>query len=142
MEVAALAGLLLVMMAALGDGGAEKGAAAMHLADRRWQNVGRRLFDEVAGGADRHHQRDVGIVAVCGKDEHLRVGLHQQNLPRSLHAIERGHGDVHDDHVRRQFLHQFQGHSSVLGLANDFDVFLQLQESQQAFTNDHVILGE
>src|SRR5205823_10181364 len=107
-----------------GQLGGQRGLAGGSLADRVDHVFGGAVLHEVAGGA-----RPDGV------DEHLPVGVHGEDHhlgPRELvahaagggHAVEHGHGDVHEHDVGTELLGQPDGLLAVGGLADDVEAVL------------------
>ena len=49
---------------------------------------------------------------------------------------------IHErDHVGRELIRALDGNGSILGLANDFEVVLQLKKASQATTDDLVVIN-
>ena len=62
--------------------------------------------------------------------------------PCRLVAVQRGHGDIHEDHVRA-FLHCTAYRlTAVLDQADDFHVSLRFDQFAQAFSHDAVVVGD
>jgi hypothetical protein len=56
-------------------------------------------------------------------------------------AIEVRHEQVHEDHVGAERIGALNGYGSILGLADDFEVVLQLEKASQAATDDLVVIN-
>ena len=61
-------------------------------------------FQDVALGAGVEHLAHHLFGFVHGKDHNLGFGSRLQNFPCCVQPINRSHGDVHDHHIRLQFL--------------------------------------
>jgi hypothetical protein len=93
-------GIPVMTLDASGDRGAEVRPALIHFTDGLGQHMGRRLFDQIAGRAERHDLFYIRVIAMGGEHEDFggRCGL--QNLPRRRQPIEQRHGNIHDHHIR------------------------------------------
>ena len=104
---------------------------------------------DVAGGGlleEKSHRPGVdrvfhvGVVVVGGKHQHLGPGLGLEDLAGGLEAVEPGHGDVHQHHVRAEFLRHGDRLPPVLRLAHDLQVGIESQHHAESLADDHVVL--
>jgi hypothetical protein len=63
------------------------------------------------------------------------------NLAGGFQAVEYWHGQVHQNHIRRNLAREQNGITAMLGFAYDFHVGLRRKHGTQAFSNDGVVLG-
>ncbi len=68
-------------------------------------------------------------------------GIEPVDEPGGLHAVEDGHGDVHQDDVGSQLEGQAEGLVAVGGLAHHLEA-LVLQGAAQALAEHPVVVGD
>src|ERR1700722_6495722 len=101
-----------------GDFGAEVFAAAMHDHDGAANFVAGGFFEHIAGRPGLEHGGDEAAVGVGGEGAGLYFGPFGQDLAGGIDAVEAGHADIHDDHVRGGGIAGHgEGHSAVGGFA-------------------------
>ena len=76
--------------------------------------------------------------------EHDDAGLRAPlaDDPRRLGAVQNGHANVHEDHVRAALHCTAHGLAAVLGQGDDFHVGLRVDQIAQALGHDAVIVGD
>jgi hypothetical protein len=65
-----------------------------------------------------------------------------QNLRSSIDAIEKRHGDVHDDKRGGEFFGKFNSLMAICGLSNNLCLLDSSEQERQAFPHDVVIVCE
>ena len=74
--------------------------------------------------------------------EHARARRGNRHAAGSFHAVQFGHGNVHDDHVRLQFFGQIHGFPSVARLTDDFHIGLRRQDHLESLPHHRVIVSQ
>ncbi len=116
--------------------------AALDLLDGL-QQLGRgRALEQVAADAGLERAEDVLLVGVHGEDDHLRLREEAAELTRRLDAVQERHRDVHDDDVREGAAGLLDRLLAVLGGADDGDPLMRLEQGENAFADDRVIVGQ
>jgi hypothetical protein len=79
---------------------------------------------------------------VGGKHEHFGGRKHFEQLTGGFEAIQLGHGDVHQDHVRPKFFGQRDRFPAILGFADNLKVVFEIEHFPKSLTHDGVVFGE
>ena len=90
--------------------------------DRPLELPGGDALDAVRARAGLHHRHDDPRVVRAGEGDDPRRPQELPHLPRRSNAVEDGHPDVHQDHVRLELPGQVDGLPAVPRLAHDLDL--------------------
>src|SRR6185369_10877210 len=100
------------------------------------------VLENVAGRASLEHLHHMALVRMHGQGDYLGPGKSGNDLTGRLDAVQIGHGNIHNHHVRRQFQGGPDRVSAVVGLGDHFDIELFLDKAAQPVTDDFVIVGD
>src|SRR3954454_17885852 len=121
---------------------ADQRLALHHGADRVGDLLDGDLLQQVAGGAGL--DRLVEIVLLVGDGQHEDLHRrHRLGQPAGgLDAADARHAHIHEQHVRRVQLGLGDGVLAVLGLADDLDALLELEDLDQASSEEGVVIDD
>jgi len=117
---------------AAGDLRGQQGVAGHDGAHAFDELVGRSAFEQKAAGAGTDRLIDVLVEVEGREDQHLgrRVGAGEQ-APGGFQAVQNRHADVHQDEVGRKLSYLGERVAAVVGLADDVEVGLGLEDHPQ-----------
>ena len=115
--------------------------------DGRGDLVGVGVLEQVPGGAGLERGVHALLLGERGQRHHLDVVVAGADLAGRLDAVDRRHLEVHDDDVGSPALgvqpgEQVQRLRPAVGVADDLEVGLALEEGQQPAANDRVIVDD
>ena len=125
-----------------GHFGAEVGVPAGDRADRQEEFLGDRPLEEIPLGAIPEGLPDQTLVGIHGEDQGPGLRCPAAQPGHGLEPVQVGHGDVDDENIGPQTLHQGQGLRTVGRLAEDRDVPRPLQEGADALADQVMIVGD
>jgi hypothetical protein len=132
-----------------GDGGVDRAAARVHLADRARQLValGDVVLQQIrqTAVAAAEQGQGVGFVVVRGQDHDAGVRMLRSDRVRAVDALQLergGHLDVGHHDVGLVLLGCGEQRRGVLGHPHDLDVVIRVQERAHAFAYQHVVLTQ
>ena len=125
-----------------GHFGAEVGVPAGDRADRQEEFLGDRPLEEIPLGAIPKGLPDQALVGIHGEDQGSGLRCPAAQPGHGLEPVQMGHGDVDDENIGPQTLHQGQGLRTVGRLAEDRDVPRPLQEGADALADQVMIVGD
>ena len=123
-----------VLDEALGDGRGEEGVVPAGGDHCVGELLGREVLEQEAVRAGPEGVVDVLVEVESGEDDDagIRGGRFGPDEAGGLDAVEAGHADVHEDHVRADLAGQCYGLCSVGGLAGDLDAGLAFENEPEA----------
>ncbi len=101
------------------------------------------VLEQKASGAGPERAVDVLVEVEC-RDHHYRDRVRDAppcEEPGHLDAVEPGHMDVDQAHVRAEPMRQLDGGVAVGGLADDLDAGLRVKDHRQAGTHQVLVVG-
>src|SRR5699024_545222 len=111
----------------------------VHMGDGRHQLAHGRVLEEEP--ARPGPERGVGVLVEIegGQDQHVWTFVARADLPCGLHTAHPWHPNVHEHHVRVHGLLEFQCGVAVVGLTDDLDPRLGLEDHPKAHA-DHLLV--
>ena len=101
------------------------------------------LDEEAAGaGAQRLEHVLVELERREDHDPHPRQMLVRRDHASGREAVEDGHANVHEHHFGYEALRQLHGRFAVIGLPDDLDVVLRIEQSAEAGADKRLIVCE
>src|SRR5918992_306782 len=114
----------------------------MDLLDRVLQFRAGGLLEEIAARSGVERLLDVLEGGEHRQNEHARLGRARMELAHRLHAVQLGHGDVHDDDIGPQLACQTQRLAAVGGGAGDLDALIAAQERGKPVADHGVVVRD
>ena len=130
----------------LADGRAEERLSLGDAAHGANQIVLSGVFQHVSAGTGLERAQDVSFVRVHAEDHHLRVrvlvGIRVGDLVGGLDAIQLRHSDVEHRDIGMMLRGELHGFASIVGLGDDFEIRLLLEQKPESRANDRMVVGE
>ena len=98
------------------------------------------LLEQVGARTGAQHLVHEVLLGVNRQRDDPRAGCIGQDAPGGVDAVDVGHADVHDDHVRRECPGLLDGLPAITGLADHGDIRLALQQRAQPLAQQRVIV--
>ena len=120
----------------------EHGLAAGCGADRSEEVVGRRVLEQIAGGArfDRGEHFAVGVVR--GEHEHACWDAGGGEGSDRAHAVHTGHPQVHQDYIGTQRPSATDRLGAISRLGDDVELPLAREHATQPIAHDRVVIDD
>ena len=106
------------------------------------RSFSRDLLEQVAGRAGHDRVEESFVVAEGGQHEATRSGSLRAHLPTDLHTVAVGEADVEDGDVGPDRADAADGLLRAVGLTDDLDVVLGLEEVAQSTADDVVVVHQ
>ena len=100
------------------------------------------VLQEKTGGTGFNDPLDAGVIRMSGEHDHTGSWTGLKNPLRGLHPVQVRHGDVHEDHVRLEFVRHLDRFATIGGFTNHRDVHFQIQKNLHPFPDYRVIVYE
>ena len=111
--------------------------------DRGDELLGRRVLQEVAAGAGAQGGVHVLVEIERGEHEHLGVAVvARRDQPSGLDAVQDRHPDVHEHDVGTGPLAELDAEPTVLGITDDFDVGLRVEDHAEAVAHQRLVVDD
>jgi hypothetical protein len=124
------------------DFGTEVNAAGKDGADGVDELAGGVDFEDVPGDAGLEGFVDEVGFGVGGQDDDFDVGVGCVDGAGQIDAAEAGHLDIGDDDVGLELFGGLAGGVAGVGLADDFEVGLLLEEEAEAVADDLMVVNQ
>ena len=98
-------------------------------------------FDHISGDAGLERVQDIMLVRVHGEQDYFHLGLFAEDFPRGIDAVNQGHGQVEDRHLRMSFFGQPYGVRPVRSLGNHREALL-LEQRLQSLADNFMVVGQ
>lgn len=127
---------------AIGDLGAEVGAALGNGTERVDEIAVGGAFEDEAAGAEADGADDGLFIVVHGEDDDFGFGGVPEDFGGGVDAVESGQAEIHDDDWRMELAHELDGLFPGFAFTGDSEVGRLLEDSFQAIPHDLVIVDE
>ncbi len=125
-----------------GHCGVDRVAAGGDVLDGVDEPVTGGIFEQITGGARLNGVENPLLVGQGGEHQHPGRRESADDLAGRLNAVDSGHLEVHERHVRLMACDEFDGLGAVDGHAEDFDRGDARKQRSEAFANDLLVVAD
>src|SRR6187402_2555217 len=99
------------------------------------------VLEQIARSTRLQGGCDLLLLDERGDGHYVDLWVRTMDGSNGAEAIQIGHEEIHQDHVGRKRIRAVDCDGSIFGLANDFEVVLQLEKPSQATPDDLVVIN-
>jgi hypothetical protein len=125
-----------------GDGSGDAGLAGVDGLDGGGELFDGHALEEVGLSSGLQGAEDVLIAVEGGEDDEAGCGVFGADADDGVDAAESGELEVHEGDVGAEGAMEFDGFEAVAGFADDFDLGHDVEKSDEALTDDVVVVDD